>query len=282
MRAVLGILVVLIIQAAALAQFNAPIGVPPDQYRGELRHGPNTIRFCVDTRNPEWQVNRDIAQAVGEALLLNVEFFEFGYDYAPSAAQFVGIPENLLFIFLGDECEAFIGTRMSPFSKFPDWVITSRPYLATGYVLAYRSDAPVDPAQVLDRPDGPKVGIPVVSPMESAIGYYFPRTHRRIYPSEDAALEGLLQGEVDAALLYELRLYALTAGDPGAAGISTTVLSGVPAVEWEIGMSLNEDRAFTRNMIDSAIAALAADGTIDRILAEYGYSGSALTRAAQP
>ncbi|HEX7005064.1 MAG TPA: transporter substrate-binding domain-containing protein [Trueperaceae bacterium] len=243
-------------------------------------HDSSTIRFCLDTREPEWELHRDIGTAIADALLLDVEFFEFGYDYADAARQFQGVPENLLFIFLGDECEAFLGTRMSDISVHPDWVIVSRPYLVTGHVLASSSPEALEPANVLDNPDGPKVGMAVGSPMNASISFYFPDTNRRVYRQEEQLLDGLLRGEVQAGFFYEPRLNALTGGDPASVGLETRVFAQVPATNWQVGMSLNEDRVYIRTLIDQAIASLIANGTIAEILARHGLDDSLLTAPA--
>lgn len=262
------------------AQIGLPEGVPPDMYRGEFLHASTTIRFCVDTREPEWELHRDIAIAIAEALLLDVDFFEFGFDYAEAARNFQGVPENLLFIFLGDECEAFLGTRMSDISIHPEWVLTSRPYFTSGHVIAGLSQEVLDPAAVLDNPDGPKVGIALGSPMNSSIALNYPDTNRRVYRTEDQLLAGLLNGEVDAGFFYEPRLSALTDGDPASVGLETAVFPQLPWGTWQVGMSLYESRVYIRTMIDEAILALTADGTIDEILAAHGLDDSLITSAA--
>lgn len=270
-------LLALLISSSTLAQLTTPPGVPIDQYRGEFIHDSTTLRFCVDSREPEWELHRDIATAVADALLLDVDFFEFGYDYAEAARQFQGVPENLLFIFLGDECEAFLGTRMSEISIHPEWVITTRPYISTGHIVATRSPEVLDPATVLDKKEGPKLGIALGSPMNSSISFYFPDTNRRVYPTEEALLEGLQNGQVQAGFFYEPRLYALTGGDPASVGLSTAPFSQVPASRWHVGMSLNEDRAYVRTLIDQAIVTLLEDGTIAGILAQHNLDDSRLT-----
>jgi polar amino acid transport system substrate-binding protein len=101
------------------------------------------------------------------------------------------------------------------------------------------------------------------------------RWPRHPMSSDEAALKSLLEGSLAAALVWEPSLWAARQRDP--AFEKLRVISSGQLSESPVGVGgvVASDNTFVRSAIDDAIAALTADGTIDRLLNHYDFPAAA-------
>lgn len=252
--------------SAALAQVSAPPTIAPDLHRGQRPIVGDKITFCVDDRTPASAVDIAIAEAIAESQLIEAEFFRI--SEMPGRADMVQINNDLLFVLLSDECEAFIGMKGGERVNLADFVTLSRPYYQTRYVIASKRPELTSFQAVLDT--NTKLGIPGYSRMNSSVAYFEPKTPRKIFPTEGALYDALMAGEIEAGMFYGPELVAM-AGDEISA-LTLAPVDPVPNGDVPIVMLLYVQQTFVRGLIDDAIAALEADGTIDAILEEHGFT----------
>src|SRR5690606_12146285 len=120
---------VLFLVATALGQSDLP-PVPPEFYDGFRRVGGNEITYCLDLSSPVLEFNRQAAVAIADALLLQHAFFEVDPTYPIDAQGYL----DDLFVWLTDDCDAFMGVSLSS-ATLPSWLTVTRPYATFRYVL---------------------------------------------------------------------------------------------------------------------------------------------------
>lgn len=226
-----------------------------------------TLRYCIDPRDPSWQVDQAIAEAIAGALLI---------DPAPYVVpdQEVREPIDNLYRHLLADCSIYFGFKLLP-GVYPEWLTVTRPYYEVGYVLA------------VSNPDWQKLGdIPKSLPLGPTMGTSadfrliqylnsLPAAERwRRFPitTDDVALDEVLSGEVAAALVWGPSFSALQAANPKYSGLRTIALDPLPASSVPVGAVLLSNETFLRSSVDQAIASLVKDGTIAKIVAEHGFS----------
>lgn len=257
-------LVTLISANPATAQLRAPITIPGDLHEGTRRLVGDEITFCVDDRSPASAVDIAIAQALADSQLVQANFFRI--SEMPGRTDQVVINDDLLFVLLSDECDAFIGMRGGDRVTVAQFVTVTRPYYEARYVLAStRPD--LDSFQAV-RDANVQLGIPVNSRMNSSVSYFESSTYRRVFPSEQALYDALTAGESEAGLFFGPELVAMAGDD--IANLTLSRVDPVPNGDVPIMMLLFVDQTFVRGILDDAIAALEEAGTIDVILDEAG------------
>ena len=93
--------------------------------------------------------------------------------------------------------------------------------------------------------------------------------------TNDLALESLLNGTVDVALVWAPSLWARQREDPAYADLHVIDPNPLPPTTLGVGALMLSDETFLRTAVDEAIAALSADGTIAGILEKYGFPATA-------
>lgn len=258
--------------ATAMGQSDLP-PVPPEFYDGFRRVGGNEVTYCIDLSSPVVEFNRQAAAAIADALLLEHAFFDVDPTYPIDAQGYL----DDLFVWLTDDCDAFMGVSLGS-TTLPSWLTITRPYASFRYVLV----AADENVQALrDLPLEELVGSQMVSAGDRAlIAFLQARTQserwRRIpYADNALMLERLLDGTLGAMLIWEPTLYLLTDGDPESFGVH--IIDPAPFQEQRVavGMVLRQQQAFVREQIDAAIAALVADGTMLELLEQTGVPGAA-------
>jgi ABC-type amino acid transport substrate-binding protein len=252
--------------SAALAQVSAPPTIAADLHRGQRQVVGDKITFCVDDRTPVSAVDIAIAEAIAESQLIDAEFFRI--SEMPGRADQVQITDDLMFVLLSDECEAFIGMKGGERITLTEYVTVSRPYYHTRYVIASKRPELTSFQAVLDT--NTKIGIPAYSRMNSSVAYFEPKTSRRIFSTEQVLFDALMADEIEAGMFFGPDLVTM-AGDQ-LADLTIARVDPVPNGEVPILMQLYVQQTFVRGLIDDAIAVLEADGTIDAILEEHGYT----------
>ena len=98
------------------------------------------------------------------------------------------------------------------------------------------------------------------------------------YPiaSDEAALHGVIDGKLAAALVWAPSFWALQKTDPAFAKLHVIAPRPLPPSTMEVGAVLLARETFLRANIDQAIAALSADGTIATILKGFAFPAEAI------
>lgn len=227
-------------------------------------HERDVIRFCVYPRSATAQIDRTVAQALGEALLVRSEIIEVDAAIRVEGIDTIPIALEDLYILLENECNAFMGIDLAT-GVYPDWLILTRDYLQAPYVAVTRPGAYSSFDEL--RP-GDAVATQSMSLGDSRFGFYLDtlpeqqRLRRVPYPTAHLQLERLVDETVDAALVWEPWL----AHDVVPQGSIEEVPFGeISFGERLIGIGLHVNDQYLRHSLDTAIEALATDGTIERI-----------------
>ncbi len=258
--------------SVAVAQSDLPV-VPPEFYDGWRRVGGNNVTFCIDASSPTVEFDRLAAAAIADALLLEHAFYEVEFTTSISAEGFL----EDLFIWLTDECDAFMGFSLHS-NTLPSWLTITRPYASFSYVMAV---ADPDIESLADVPIEDLIGAQMVSAGDRELIAFLQarqeasRWRRIPYADNALMLERLLDGTIGAMQIWEPTLFSLTDGDPRSSGVYVIDPRPFHETRVAIGMVLRQQEAFVREQIDAAIAALVSDGTFTRILEGEGIPGTA-------
>jgi polar amino acid transport system substrate-binding protein len=268
----------LLVGTPALAQLNLNPPNPPTQFLDARRQlDGDTLRICISADSILAPIDRAVARAIGDALLLDVELFELESIRNPPVLDHrMSLSQTELFTLLNNECQAYAGFVLST-SGITEWMTITRPYLSTRSVFASADpevgslgDVPVD-AKI-----GTRIGANVdIRFLDYNLGLPEDRRWRRVpYPNYQFLLDRLREGELDAILLWEPSLYVGLDGDPAAEGVYPGSPDPVTVDEQGFGLILHQRDAFLRTALDEAIAFLAEDGTLQEIIDASGIPGS--------
>lgn len=228
----------------------------------------DAIRFCVYDRAVTKALDVAVAQAIGDALLIRSEVVEVSTPIAVEGIDFFPFSEDELYIFLTNDCRAFLGFTLAA-NVYPAWLTFSRPYAATSFVAVAREGA-LPSLDALDA--GGIVGTTMLSEGDVALTAWLgtlpetERWRRFPYPHVPILLERLLDGTVDAALVWEPALAAF--GDPSALAVVPSDPLRLPTRQ--LAIALRVEDAFVRTAIDEALGALIAEGFLDDLYETLG------------
>ena len=252
----------------------APPGmvIGPEFLDQTLRHGDNTLRFCINPASVLAPLDRAVAQAIADALLLTAEFYEVDAPFAIKPFDFrVQIGGREFFVAFHNNCEAFMGLRLAP-GQIPDWLSISQPYFSARTVMA-TARAGIDGFE--DIPPGVPIGSRLGASGDVNLTSYLQslpedaRPRRFPYPDYGILIDRMLDGTLAAILIWEPALSFASGGDPAAIGI-TAVFDPPHAVPvLDFGVAVMAQDTFTRGLIDQAITALTEDGTLDALAREH-------------
>lgn len=234
----------------------------------------NKIRACVDDYSAGGKLDRAIAQAIGDALFLEVEYKEALRGFPLDGDGYLAE----LQIQLNNDCDLFMGVVVQPNMPFPDWASITRPYAEVPFVLV--TDKP-DYNSLADIPYGLTIGTSLASLGERVFATSVaqrPQDQRwKRLPYADFELMTLRMREdkLAAMLLWQPSLLQLAETDPSVADLRIISLDPVPQAVVPVGALVSTRNTFLRTQVDNAIAELTADGTIDQIMADLGVKGSA-------
>ncbi len=227
------------------------------------------IPVCIDDREPGHELDREIALAVADALLLRVALVEVDRSIVVEA-EF-----DDLYVDLVDRCTVYAGFKLYP-ATYPQWLAFTRPFYEARFVVLARADGA---AQLSDLAPGAAIGV-----AQGTLGDLRFLTHNLARPVSErwrriplgtprANLEALADGRVDAVIVWEPWWWSLGRSDPAFAGFRV-VDAPVVSEPWiGVGGALTADRTFARSQFDLALEALTADGTIAGILEAAGFPG---------
>jgi len=238
----------------------------PDAERYGRVGDENSLRICIDPRDPAWQVDRQIAEAIAGALLLtpSVTVIESTAEREELDAIYRQLLEN---------CSVYFGFKLVA-GSYPEWLTLTRPYYDVGYRFV---TADPDWQRLGDIPRDQALGPTIGTSGDFALVQYLnslPAAERwRRFPmtSDVLALEALSSGEVAAALVWAPSLYELGQADPEIAALRVIAADPAPQTVVLVGAVLLSRDGYLRTAMDEAIASLVADGTIAAILDQAGF-----------
>jgi polar amino acid transport system substrate-binding protein len=269
----LALAVTALLPAPALAQqepefFDVPFA--PGQWNLGRRLDESQLRYCVDRRDPDWQVAGAIADAIAGALLLEPKPYVVESDI---------VLEDItrVYALMLEHCDIHMGFKLIP-DGYADWITLSRAYYEAQYVYVtadpnLRALADLPP----DRPIGAAIGTTAQVRLVTYVSAQPPEKRWPIYPygTNDLALSLLLKGDVSVALVWAPSLWAKQQADPAYAKLRVIDSRPLPPTSLGVGALMLSNETFLRTAVDQAIAALTTDGTIQSILNKYKFPATA-------
>jgi len=260
-----------LVASPALAQ-PQNLAIPPGILDLTRQLSDNTIRFCINTASVLSGLDRGLAETIADALLIEAEFYEVNSPFAVPPYDFrIPFPERELFIIFNNNCDAFMGVRLSA-GNMPEWMSISRPYFSTRAVIASTDPAITSWA---DIPAGAQVSSRMAAPGDVNFTAFLrtlpenERPSRVPYPDYGLVLDRLRDGSVQAAFVWEPALWFASDGDPEAIGVTSVFAPPFTVPPIGFGVAFMAEDTFTRELIDAAIATLDASGALDALIAEH-------------
>ena len=219
----------------------------------------NTLRVCIDLRDPLWEIDREIAQALAAVLLLEPEIHLID-DGRTS------VPLDDVYSYLRGQCRVYFGFRLVA-GMYPSWASVTRAYYDARYVFV--TDG-TEYAALADIPAGRPVGVTLGSSADFRFTPYNnalspnARWTRRPYGTDAQALAALENGDVEAALVWGPALV----GHQGGADFSVIAPDPLQLETMPVGGLMLSGDVFLRQSLDEGIAAMLAGGEIERAIAD--------------
>lgn len=235
------------------------------------RFDESQLRYCVDTRDPAWEVDGAIADAIAQALLLEPQRYVVESEI---------ITEDItkVYALMLEHCDLHMGFKLIP-SGYADWSMLSRAYYETSYVFVARDPAlhslsDLPPKRAIGATGGTSAHLRLVSYLQA-----LPAASRwRAFPmgTDQVALDSLMDGTVDVALVWAPSFWSRQQSDPAFADLRVIDPAPLPATTMGVGVLMLSNETFLRTTIDQAITALSQDGTIAAILADHTFPAKAV------
>lgn len=228
------------------------------------------LRYCVDKRDPDWEVAAAIADAIAAGLLLEPVRYVVENEI---------VLEDItkLYPIMLEHCDVHMGFKLIP-QGYASWITLTRAYYDAQYVFVS-----ADPAltKLADLPPGRTIGATIGTTAHIRLVSYLKAmpTEKRwpAFPmgNNELALESLLNGSVDVALVWGPSLWGKQHTDPAYAELHIIDPNPLPPTMLGVGAVVLADQKFLRSAIDEAIAALTADGTLGGILESFDFPATA-------
>jgi polar amino acid transport system substrate-binding protein len=271
----------LLAATAGIAQSDVP-DVPSELLQDRRHLSGESITFCLNVNGRLVEFDRAVATALADALLLKPGFKEINpprftapLDYRVS----LELPE--LYIFLTADCDAFVGWPLS--SAHPSWMIYTRPYYDSPFVFVTTNSAY---KSLSDVPPGTVIGTRLLSVADTAFATYIAtlpqdkQWRRATYLYDQLTVERLLDGSIDIGMVWQPTLDALTGGDPESKGLRIIPSAPFQPPYLQFSLTMRERETFVRTNLDNAIVELIKDGTMEKLLKDYGLPGKPSSAAA--
>ncbi len=256
--------------AAAQEPLFYDVPYAPGEWRYGRRLDESQLRYCVDRRDPDWEVAADIADAIALGLLLEPQ-----RHLVESKIVLEDITR--VYAVMLEHCDLHMGFKLIP-GGYGAWATLTRPYYEAEYVFV---TADPDLQALADLAPGRPIGTTIGTSAHLRLVSYLMAVPSElrwpVYPigTGDRALESLLEGTVAVAVVWAPSLWARQREDPASAALRVIDPDPLPRTALGVGALLLSDETFLRTAIDEAIAALTGDGTIAGILETYGFPAEA-------
>ncbi len=259
-----------LVLAAGSAQ---PPVLPPEWFPNrEPSRDAQAVSFCEDPREPGHEVDRAIAAAVTDALLVAPRF------HVVERQVRVEDEYESLYVDLIDHCAVYLGFKLYA-NAYPGWLTLTRPFYEARFVVVTTNP---EWRALEDVPRDVRIGA-VQGTMGDIRFIVFnnarpaaDRWQRAPVGSPEEAFDALLDGVVGALIVWEPWWWYLGRQRPELTELAVLDAPVVSEPWIGVGGITLADRTFVRSQVDEAVAALSADGTIAAILAESGFPGRAV------
>lgn len=261
----------LLSSGVAMAQTS---GIPPEELSNTRRQAGDSINVCFDRTSLGRPFDEAVAKALGDALFLDVKVIEGFGGYPLNGDGFL----DELTLAMNNTCDMFMGVSVSENSPVSEAFSITRPYATIPFVLAVK-----DPAwqSLNDIPKDQRLGTAMASMGE--MNYIIwaqqrakPESWVRLpYADPNLMATRVLDGTIAGMIVWQPVLARLQQERPEAAALRVIANSPIPDSEVRVGALVSSRNGFLRSQIDQAIDALVADGTLDALMKQFGYSGRA-------
>jgi len=249
-------------------------GIPPEELTNTRRQAGDSITVCVDATGQSRAFDLDVAQAIGDALFLQVKPIE-GFGGFPVNGD--GFMDELT-LAMNNTCDLFMGVSVSTEVQVSEVFSITRPYVTIPFVLAVANS---DWQKLGDIPLDQRLGTAMSSIGEMTYITWAQqrakseRWVRLPYADPDLMATRVLDGTIAGMILWQPTLAKLRADRPDAQKLRTIATDPVAETAIRVGALVSSRDSFLRNQVDQAIDALVADGTIQGLLDKHHYLGHA-------
>jgi len=241
-----------------------------NQWNIGRRVDESKLRYCIDRRNPDWELAAEIVEAVAGALLLKPQRYDVESDF---------IIEDItrIYAIMLEHCDIHMGFKLTP-GGYDNWITLTRSYYHSEYVFVTADPNLLTLANLAPtRAIGPKIGTSAHIRLVSYIKALPTEDRWPIYPmgTSDLILKSILNGTIDVGLVWAPTFWAKHRQNPAYAEIHVIDPSPLPPTTLGVGALLLADKIFLRTAFDEAITALIEDGTITTILEKFNFPATA-------
>lgn len=267
-----GILAATVISSPAVAQFRDFLEELPEHMLRITRHVTgDEIAFCINVTSMLADFERALAQEIADTLLLRHQIVEVN-PVTPTEKYDFRLPliDGEIYLFLAHECDAMMS--LTEAADYPEWLRASPTYLATDTILVARTPL----ASMNELPRSASVGVRLFSLAAGALTNYLrvipanDRWTQLLYPTHEFTLDRLMDGTIDAALIWRPALTAYLADHPEAPEVYIVPGLTFPIAETRFVLGLRPQEDFLNLSLGQAIDSLRQQGVIDRLAREHG------------
>lgn len=224
------------------------------------------FRYCIDKRDPDWEISKEIAIAIANTLLLEpVEFVN-------ESQMVVEDITSIYKVFL-ENCDVYFGFKLLP-SAYENWLTITKAYYDSEYVFVSTNP---ETKRLEDLSNEQPIGA-----IMGTIAQIRLITYNRALPKEDQyrlipiglesqGFEQLLNSKIDALLIWGPSYWARKRSDPAMNDAHLLESEKFLPTTVGVGAILLSDQTFLRASIDLAIENLKRNNVIDQILKQYDF-----------
>jgi len=237
-----------------------------NQWKIGRRVDESKLRYCIDRRNPDWELAAEIVETVAGALLLEPQQYVVNSDIVDDDI-------TRIYAIMLEHCDIHMGFKLLP-GHYAEWITLTRSYYQAEYVFVTADPALLKLADLApSRAIGPELGTSAHIRLVSYVKALPANDRWPIYPmgTSELMLKSLLDGTIDVGLVWAPTFWAKKRQDPTYEKIHVIDPSPLPPTSLGVGALLLADKVFLRTAFDEAIAALIKDGTIDGILKKFNF-----------
>ena len=223
---------------------------------------PYTFPYSIKNTNPpgfDVEIMEEIAKAGGMALEM----------YWADTGTRGGMSRALRNSIIKGRCDIFAGVGDNGDDDIlMGQLAFSNPYMAIGYVLVVQNTAAgMNSIEELAAADI-RIGVQMSTPMDDWL--FTHGVKREVYPDNARAMKGMVDGQVDAALVWATVPVVAKKNHPEAVFKISEGFKPQEGQQWNLNFLVRKrDKAF-KEFIDEAIQKLLDDGTIKGIVEKYG------------
>ena len=166
-------------------------------------------------------------------------------------------------------CDVFVGIGVNDLNidelAEKDLVFTD-PYLGLAFILVVQGQAAN--ASTLDDLKDIKIGVPMSTPVD---GYLFDNDYKReIYLGNRRVMRGMINGEIDAALIWSPNLAKAKKEFPDNEFLVADGWKPHPDLRWNVAMVVPAAQTDLMQYLNDSIHSLTESGDMQRIVERYG------------